>query len=126
MAAATVLVPAVSASQGGAIHLIKDCPPPDGLTCTVTVSDSNVIRVGTIITYSVLTDTTLQSTIHVPGGTATGFCDLTALFGGTGPGTCDFDGGTGRLKGLDMNVLVDTADGEIFTWDGSYHFDHGG
>jgi hypothetical protein len=119
IAALTVLVPTVSASQehhGRTFHLAKVC---DADGCTVTESNYPPISEGTRITYEGATADALVATVHAKHGSAVGNCDISAVFAGTGPGTCVFQGGTGSLKPFRITLAV-TFDGAVWFWDGTF------
>jgi hypothetical protein len=119
-AALTVLVPTVSASQeqhGRTFHLVKVCDPGG---CTVTESNYPQISEETRITYEGTTPDALVATVHAKHGTAVGNCDISAVFAGTGPGTCVFQGGTGSLTPFRITLAVN-LDGADWSWDGEFH-----
>ena len=118
-AALTVLAPTISASQehhGRMFHLEKVC---DAAGCTVTESTYEPISEGTRITYQGATPDALVATLHAKHGTAVGNCDISAVFAGTGPGTCIFQGGTGSLAPFRITLAV-TFDGAEWFWDGEF------
>lgn len=118
IAALTILAPIASASSHKALHLAKSC---DAFPiCVVTASNMKKIPVGTEIVYA---DTSifpnaLQPTIKGRHGTSSGVCDLSAIYAGTGPGTCRFSGGTGSLSNFRAELTV-TFDGVLWYWDGT-------
>ena len=119
-AALTVLAPTISASQehhGRMFHLEKVC---DATGCTVTESTYEPISEGTRITYEGTPPNALVATVHAKHGTAVGNCDISAVFAGTGPGTCIFQGGTGSLTPFRITLAV-TFDGATWFWDGEFH-----
>ena len=118
-AALTVLAPTISASQehhGRMFHLEKVCA---ARVCTVTESTFEPISEGTRITYEGATADALVATVHAKHGTAVGNCDISAVFAGTGPGTCIFQGGTGSLAPFRITLAV-TLDGATWSWDGEF------
>jgi hypothetical protein len=124
IAAFTVLAPTASASshRNRDFHLEKVC---SGFTCTVTASSDRRIPAGTIISYAGDSPAALAATINVKHGAITGRCDISAVFGGTGPGTCAFAGGTGSLR--DFRITLDvTFDGTVWFWDGTFRRHHCG
>ena len=118
IAALTALSPTASAASQKAFHLAKTCDAFP--TCVVTASNYKKIPVGTEITYSDagVAPSGLLPTIHGRHGTASGVCDLTAIFAGTGPGTCVFSSGTGSLTSFTATLAV-TFDGTLWYWDGT-------
>ena len=125
--ALAVLAPSAAASARKDFLLAKDC---DGLTCVVTSSTYRGIPVDTVINYTENTeDGTLTAVIHGKNGTATGRCDLSAIFGTpSAPGSCVFNTGTGALTQfhLDVDVTVTSADFVSWAWEGSYWMGAGG
>ena len=117
------LAPLASASSEKPFHVVKDCVPP---TCEITSSTFKGIPAGSVINYSPNTDGSLTAVITVAHGTATGRCDLSPIFSGSGlPGSCVFASGTGTLSQFRLNVAVDTVDFFTWTWDGTYTFGAG-
>ena len=123
IAALTALSPTASAASQKAFHLAKNCDAFP--TCVVTASNYKKIPVGTEITYSDagVAPSGLLPTVHGRHGTTSGICDLTAIFTGTGPGTCVFSSGTGSLTSFTATLAV-TFDGTLWYWDGTSG--HGG
>ena len=118
IAALTALSPTASAASQKAFHLAKNC---DGFpTCVVTASNYKKIPVGTEIKYSdaSVPPSALLPTVHGKHGTTSGVCDLTAIFAGTGPGTCVFSSGAGSLTSFTATLAV-TFDGTLWYWDGT-------
>lgn len=119
--ALAAIVPSVSASSSGALHLTKTCDAYNH--CTVQTSTAGPIPVGTQGFYSgpVFTNRLSSNLVLVtPGGsTASGHCTLNYV---SAVGTCTFNRGTGTLAGFHA-VLTVTTDFETFWWDGSYHFE---
>lgn len=124
MAAFTVLAPTAAASshKDRTFHLAKVCGDAG---CTVTSSTYRKIGVGTLITYAGDSADALVATVHAKHGTATGHCDISAVFAGTGPGTCVFarGNGTGSLKHFRITLAV-TFDGTTWFWDGTFRRPH--
>ena len=118
--ASCALAPLASASTDKPFHVVKVCAPP---TCVVTSSSYRGIPADTVIRYTPNPNGTLTSVITVATGTATGTCDLSSL--PSSPGSCVFASGTGSLTQLHMDLLVNTADGITWTWDGTYTFGSG-
>jgi len=123
IAALSALSPTAFAASEKAFHLAKNCDAFP--TCVVTASDYKKIPVGTEITYSdaSVVPSGLLPTVHSSHGTTSGACDLTAIFAGTGPGTCIFSSGTGSLTSFTATLAV-TFDGTLWYWDGT--FSHAG
>ena len=118
-AALAVLAPTISASQehhGRMFHLEKVCAAG---VCTVTESTFEPISEGTRITYAGTPPAALVPTVHATHGSAVGNCDISAVFAGTGPGTCIFWGGTGSLAPFRITIAV-TFDGATWFWDGEF------
>ena len=118
-AALTVLAPTISASQehhGRMFHLEKVCAAG---VCTVTESTFEPISEGTRITYAGTPPAALVPTVHATHGSAVGNCDISAVFAGTGPGTCIFGGGTGSLAAFRITIAVN-FDGATWFWDGEF------
>jgi hypothetical protein len=129
--AITALAPVASASPLGEVHLQKVCPTFETTaTCTVIVSDSGPIPVGTVAAYSgplfapVFSTAVLLTTPD--GSTASGHCTLIwrpELSGADGFGTCVFVSGTGTLAGFHANLkITDHPDTLVTNWDGTYGF----
>lgn len=118
IAALSALSPTAATASEKAFHLAKNCDAFP--TCVVTASDYKKIPVGTEITYSdaSVVPSGLLPTVHGSHGTTSGVCDLTAIFAGTGPGTCVFSGGTGSLTSFTATLAV-TFDGTLWYWDGT-------
>jgi hypothetical protein len=116
-AALTVLAPTASASHGRTFHLVKVC---DAAGCTVTESNYPQISEDTRITYEGTGPDALVATVHAEHGIAVGNCDISAVFAGTGPGTCVFQGGTGSLTPFRVTLAV-TRHGADWFWDGEFH-----
>ena len=126
--ALTILVPSASAASPlGEIHIAKTCSPtfPTDPTCTVQISTSGPILVGTVGHYlGPLFGSPLLSSevllVTPDGGTATGHCTLSFR---TGLGTCTFARGTGSLAGFHANLDVTFHFDTGWTnWDGTYFF----
>lgn len=119
---ALAVAPSAAASARHDFSIAKDCA---GLRCVITSSTYRGIPVGTVINYSENTDGSLTAVISAAHGSATGRCDLSNIFTGSGlPGSCVFSSGTGSLTQfhLDVDVTVTTADFVSWAWDGSYWF----
>jgi hypothetical protein len=120
IAVLTILAPTASASSRKAFHLAKTCDAFP--VCVVTASSFNKVPVGTEIAYADASvfPNALLPTIWGRHGTASGVCDLSAIFAGTGPGTCVFSSGTGSLSSFRAELSV-TFDGHVWSWDGTYN-----
>jgi hypothetical protein len=124
--ALAVIAPSAAASSAKDFLLAKDCAD---LRCVVTASTYKGIPVDSVINYTQNTDGTLTAVIHGKNGTATGRCDLSAIFGTpSAPGSCVFNTGTGALTQfhLDVDVTVTSADFVSWAWEGSYWIGAGG
>jgi hypothetical protein len=124
--ALAVLAPSAAASSAKDFSIAKDCA---NLRCVVTASTYKGIPVDSVINYTQNTDGTLTAVVHGKNGTATGHCDLSAIFGTpSAPGSCVFNAGTGALTQfhLDVDVTVTSADFVSWAWNGSYWFGAGG
>ena len=113
-----IMAPTASAAPFKAFHLAKTC---DAFPiCVVTDSNYKKIPVGTEISYSdaSVPPSSLLPTVHGRHGTTSGTCDLSAIFAGTGPGTCVFSSGTGSLSSFSAELAV-TFDGTYWYWDGA-------
>jgi hypothetical protein len=124
--AVAVVAPSAVASSTKDFLLAKDCA---NLRCVVTASTYKRIPVDSVINYTDNGDGTLTAVIHGKNGTATGHCDLSAIFGTpSAPGSCVFNTGTGAMTQfhLDVDVTVTSADFVSWAWEGSYWIGAGG
>ena len=121
VAALAIAAPTASEGSQKVLHLAKTCGASFPPICVVTASNYNKVPVGTEIRYSdaSVPPSSLLPTIHGRHGTTSGTCDITAIFAGTGPGTCVFSGGTGSLTSFTTELSV-TFDGTTWYWDGIY------
>lgn len=115
--ALAAIVPSVAASAAKPFHVAKDCA---GLTCVITSSTFKRIPADSVINYVVNTDGSLTATITGAHGTASGRCDLSNIFSGSGPGSCVFSSGTGSLTQFHLDVEVTTTNFVTWYWDGTY------
>jgi hypothetical protein len=115
--ALAVVAPSAAASTAKPFHVAKDCEVP---TCVITSSTFKGIPVDSVITYAMNEDGSLTATISGAHGTATGRCDLSNVFSGSGPGSCVFSSGTGSLTQFHLDVDVTTTNFVTWYWDGTY------
>lgn len=115
--ALAVVAPSAAASTAKPFHVTKDCEVP---TCVITSSTFKGIPVDSVITYAMNEDGSLTATISGAHGTATGRCDLSNVFSGSGPGSCVFSSGTGSLIQFHLDVDVTTTNFFTWYWDGTY------
>ena len=111
------VAPAATATSAKPFHVTKDCA---ALTCVITSSTYKGIPADSVINYAVNADGSLTATISGAHGTATGRCDLSNIFSGSGPGSCVFSSGTGSLTQFHLDVDVTTTNFVTWYWDGTY------
>jgi hypothetical protein len=111
------LLPAsTAASSTKAFHLEKTC---SGFTCVVTSSSFRKIPAGTTISYSGTSPDALTAVINVRHGSATGTCNIASVFASpSSPGRCVFNTGTGKLRGIHLDVAVTLDSSGVWHWDG--------
>jgi hypothetical protein len=115
--ALAIIAPSAAASSAKPFHVTKDCA---NLTCVITSSTYKGIPADSLIKYVVNADGSLTATIGGAHGTATGRCDLSNIFTGSGPGSCVFSSGTGSLTQFHLDVDVTTTNFVTWYWDGTY------
>jgi len=125
--ALTVLAPVASAGSHKTFHLDKTCSEdvsqPLGYFCTVQHSDFKWIPPGIDIHYAAIPpldpDLVVAATIEIRNGSTTGVCVWSTPVNAI----CSFDGGTGRLTQLHLEVVVTAStDQSVWYWDGTYSF----
>ncbi len=115
--------------SGNNFYLDKTCGPsvdPIGYQCTINHSSFRLFPAGTVVHYAATSDKdVLRATITIPHGRTTGIC----VWGSPVNAVCTFRGGTGRLDGFHLRVVVTAnADASVWYWNGTYRFtdDRGG
>jgi hypothetical protein len=117
----------------GVLHVTKECTQYTGLAggfCTITSSNLEAIRVGSVVYYDQAAGTPtglLDSNIVLDdmtgnGNRAVGRCILDLA---TGLGLCTFSDGTGQFAGFNARVDVSPPgpkDGVDWHWEGTYSF----
>ena len=128
--AAMAIAPEASATpRSGELRISKDCTGYEGRagqTCTITESNVRAIPKGARIVYaSGVVNGKLDSDLAIeagPGNVAKGHVMLDL---GTLSGAVVLSGGTGQFRHLEATVAVAHADGQLWTWDGTYTFGNG-
>lgn len=115
--ALAIVAPAAAASTAKPFHVTKDCA---NFICVITSSTYKGIPADSVINYVRNPDGTLTATITGAHGTATGRCNLSNIFTGSGPGSCVFSSGTGSLTQFHLDVDVTTTNFVTWYWDGTY------
>ena len=119
-----------SSDKGRRLHVTKECEDYDGTAgsfCTITSSNLQEIKVGSIVFYTQAAGIPaglLDSNIVLDAGDgnrAVGRCTLDLT---TGLGLCTFSDGTGELAGFNARVrATPPTDGVNWHWDGTYSFE---
>ena len=125
----SVAIATASPSQGGGLHLKKECSENTGLAdtfCTITASNLKLIKVGSRVVYLQAAGTTsLDSDIVLvvgPGNYALGHVKLDFA---TGLGEVTLSGGAGPFASFHAEARVSPpggANGADWAWDGLYRF----
>ena len=111
-------------TQGGDLHVTKECPAYTGLAgdyCTIKSSNFDPIVAGSRVVYATAAGAgSLDSDVVLeagPGNTAAGhvMLDLAA-----GTGTVTFSGGTGTLAGFEAHADVSADSAGLWHWEGTY------
>ena len=114
-----IAAPVASAASQKPFHLEKVC---EGTVCVVTDSNFAPMPAGTEIHYSGPDPDHLVPVLTIKNGTTTGQCAIGSVFATPStPGSCDLEGGTGRLTQFHLDAAV-TFDGTLWYWDGWYWF----
>jgi hypothetical protein len=115
-----VLAPVASAGTQKPFHLKKVCDT--GTHCVVTFSNFSGIPAGSEINYTGTPPDHLVPVLTVKNGSVSGACAIGSVFATPStPGSCDLEGGTGRLTQFHLDAAV-TFDGTFWYWDGWYWF----